>query len=112
MVWDDDTFMDLVERTVQYELMSLGNIYEAFTRWDGRAVVDFTHPRPHLSVNGRRLGGWPPLEGTRIGYDTVALALADGSIPRDRINHYYPEATPDAVADAVSFDQEVRAVAA
>ncbi|MDR2374402.1 MAG: DUF433 domain-containing protein [Bifidobacteriaceae bacterium] len=112
VVEGEDGFMDLVRSPGQYELMTLGDIYAPFTRWDGREVAAFSRPRPRLQVNARRLGGWPTLEDTRIGYDTVALALADGTIPISAIGRYYPGATEAAAEDAVLFDREVRAVRA
>lgn len=111
-VWTDDRWLDLVAQPGQYELRTLRDIYAPFTTNRGVEVVDFQHPRPHLEVDARRLGGWPVLEGTRINYDVAARAVDNVTIfPKD-VQRFYPGATEAAVDDALDFADQVNSVAA
>jgi uncharacterized protein (DUF433 family) len=56
------------------------------------------------------LGGWPTIAGTRVGFDTVAALMGDGSLSAEDVHHYYPSVPPVAVADAVSFADAIEAV--
>ena len=107
-VYTDEHWLDLVTAPGQYELYTLGDIYEPFTTYRGVEVVDFRRPRPHLEVDARRVGGWPVLENTRIGYDTVARAIDNVTLFAADVARFYPGVTEAAALDAVSFDDEVR----
>lgn len=104
----DEGFLDLVKRPGQYHLFSLSKIYEPFTAKSGKEVVDFRRPRQHLQVDARRLGGWPTIEGTRVGYDTIAAVVDGKSITAENVAHFYPGVTQVAAYDAIDFDRYVR----
>ncbi|MCT1710749.1 DUF433 domain-containing protein [Dietzia cinnamea] len=112
MVWTDDGYMDLVNRPGQVEFVTLADIFESFTNRAGREVVHFQRPRPHLRVDGGKLGGYPVIEHSRVPYDAVADLLAGGDVPVEEISEYYPRVTPAGALDAISFQQEVLEVGA
>jgi uncharacterized protein (DUF433 family) len=109
-VYDHQAWTDLVRKPGQPHLFSLDELFEPFINRSGQEVVDFRRPRKHLRVDGERLGGWPTIEGTRVGFDTVAALMEDGSLSAEDVHHYYPSVPPVAVADAVSFAEAVAAV--
>jgi uncharacterized protein (DUF433 family) len=110
VVSTDDGWLDLVAHPGQPELQfySLGDIYKPFTTNRGQPVADFRRPRKHLEIDVRRAGGWPVLENTRIGYDTIASAIDNVTIFPSTIARFYPGATEAAANDAISLDAEVR----
>ena len=58
----DEGYLDLVKKPGQYQLFNLAQIFEPFVAKSGENVVDFRRPREHLSVDARRLGGWPTID--------------------------------------------------
>lgn len=111
VVWTENRFMDLVENPGQFDLLTIDHVYRSFTNLQQRKVVDFEFPRKHLQVNPHRMGGWPTVRGTRVPYDAIADLVADGDISADEVPEYFPTVPPSAVADAVSFQQEVEEIA-
>ncbi|GGP48230.1 DUF433 domain-containing protein [Saccharothrix coeruleofusca] len=106
---DDERWTDLVRKPGQTHMFTLAEVFQPFTTRNGREVVDFTRPRGHLRVDANLLGGWPAIEGTRIGFDTVAALVEDGSLTAEDVHHYYPSVPVEAVPDAVSFADSVAA---
>jgi uncharacterized protein (DUF433 family) len=106
-VLDDQQWTDLVRNPGQSHLFTLAEVFAPFTAKNGREVVDFMRPRRRLQVDSERLGGWPTIEGTRVGFDTVASLMEDGSLTADDVHYYYPTVAVEAVADAVSFAEDV-----
>lgn len=100
--------VDLVEAPGQETLATLSDVFAPFTTHQGRDVASFTRPRSHLEVREHRLGGWPTIEQTRVPYDVVSDLVADGSVRPEQVTHFYPSVPADAVADAVSFAEEVK----
>ncbi|MDR1386910.1 MAG: DUF433 domain-containing protein [Propionibacteriaceae bacterium] len=107
-VWTDDGWLDLVKNHGQYELFRMSDIYKPFVTKYGTSVVDFRHPRPHLEVDARKVGGWPVLANTRIGYDVIATAAAGDALSARDVSKFYPGSTVEAIRDAIDFDAEVR----
>jgi uncharacterized protein (DUF433 family) len=105
---EEERYVDLVERPGHETLATLSDVFAPFTTRQGRNVVSFTSPRSQLEVREHRLGGWPTIRGTRIPYDSIADLVADGSVDAEGVRHYFPSVAPDAVADAVSFAEEVQ----
>jgi uncharacterized protein (DUF433 family) len=103
---EHDRAIDLVRRPGQEVLLSVEDAFAPFTNLQGRGVVDFRHPRPHVEVEQQRLGGWPTVAGTRVAYDTVAK-LVEGGIPPGDVERFYPSVTRAAAADAADFHAEV-----
>ncbi|WP_160094591.1 DUF433 domain-containing protein [Rhodococcus sp. T7] len=111
VVWNEDRFMDLVKNPGQFELVTINDVYRSFTNSSDRVVSDFEHPRENLSVAPDRIGGWPTIRGTRVPFDTIADLVADGDVTADEVPDFYPTVSPSAVADAVSFQEEVEGLA-
>lgn len=108
-VLDGEQWVDLVDHPGQLNVFSLADVFQPFTTLSGRPVADFREPRKHLRVKGGLLGGWPTIVGTRVGYDTVANLMEDGSLTAADVHHFYPTVPVEAVADAVSFAEDVAA---
>lgn len=102
--------MDLVQRPGQQILVSLDDVFSPFTNMQGREVVDFRRPRPSIEVRERRLGGWPTIAGTRVGYDAVANLLSDESMTAEEVEYFYPSVSAHAARQALEFDRSVRAL--
>lgn len=98
--------VDLVRKPGQQVLLSLEDAFAPFENLQGRNVVDFRHPRPHLEVKEHRLGGWPTVAETRVPYDTIAKLVTGGIAPAD-VARFYPSVDATAAADAADFHQEV-----
>lgn len=98
--------VDLVQRPGQRVLLSLSDVFAAFQTRQGRQVTDFRHPRPLLSVREARVGGWPTIARTRVGYDSVAKLVLGGVEPAE-VKRFYSSVTAEAARDAVDFYQEV-----
>lgn len=101
--------VDLVAHPGHEVLATLEDIFEPFATQGGHQVVSFTHPREHIAVRERRLGGWPTILGTRVPFDDVAALVADGSVSHESVARYFPTVDEAAVMDAVDFAAEVRA---
>ncbi|WP_434447733.1 DUF433 domain-containing protein [Lentzea sp. E54] len=104
---DDQQWTDLVRQPGQPHLFTLAEVFAPFTTQTGRKVVDFMRPRKRLQVDSERMGGWPTIAGTRVGFDTVANLMEDGSLTAEDVHYYYPSVAVEAVADAVSFAEDV-----
>jgi uncharacterized protein (DUF433 family) len=109
-VYSHEEWTNLVRKPGHPHLFSLDELFASFTNRTGQEVVDFRRPRRHLRVDAERLGGWPTIAGTRVGFDTVAALMGDGSLSAEDVHHYYPSVPPVAVADAVSFADAIEAV--
>lgn len=94
----------VMERVLMHDVLG------PFTTQDGRAVPALSKPRPRLAVDPRVLGGYPVIAGTRVPYDAVA-SLAQDEAPPAEISSIYPSIDPEAIDDAVSFAEQVAAVA-
>lgn len=110
LIDDDGRGIDLVAQPGHETIATLEDILQPFTTKSGRDVADFRHPRPHLEVREGRIGGWPTIAATRIPYDQVASLVAGGDITPEQVPLFYPTVRPEAVADAVDFEAEVRSV--
>lgn len=85
-------------------------LFNEFTDWRQRPVVNFQRPSAHIEVNPRRLGGWPTIEGTRIPYDLISSLVDGDSVTVDEVDHYYPGISQVQARDAIRFDDRVKAV--
>ncbi|MCV7049218.1 DUF433 domain-containing protein [Mycobacterium heidelbergense] len=106
-VWTDNGFMDIVRNPGQYHIYLLEDIFRPFVNKRGQKVADFEAPRPRISVDPHRLGGWPTIAGTRVPYDTVASALRGGDLNPKDLRFYYPGVSKAAAKDALDFANEV-----
>ena len=105
----DDEGIDLVKRKGQRLLMTLDDVFSPFQNLQGNAVVDFRRPAPDIAVREQRMGGWPTIDGTRVGYDTVAnLQRGDDPMTPEEVNYFYPTVSPTAAEHALAFDTVVR----
>jgi uncharacterized protein (DUF433 family) len=98
--------VDLVRQRGQQWILRLKDLFDEFETKSGARVVSLVHPRPHLEVREQRLSGWPTILGTRVPYDAVAL-MAEGGTTAERVQYFYPQATREAIADAVDLHREV-----
>ena len=98
--------VDLVRRPGQHLLLTLEDVFAPFTNLQGREVIDFRKPRPRLEVRQQRLGGWPTIEHSRVGYDSVAKLVIGGVAPED-VGRFYPGVGALAAAEAADFQAEV-----
>ena len=103
--------LDLEHRpgTVLDEVL-MRDVLAPFETRSGRVVPALEHPRPRLAVDPTVLGGYPVIAGTRVPFDVVA-ALAEDELEPDEIADAYPSIDREAIGDAVSFAQQVAAVA-
>jgi uncharacterized protein (DUF433 family) len=95
--------------TVLEEIL-MHDVLEPFETSGGRLVPALEHPRPRIAVNPRVLGGYPVIAGTRIPFDVVA-SLAEDELEPGEIAAVYPSIDQEAVGDAVSFAEQVAAIA-
>lgn len=109
----DDDVLDLThdvgQALVKYTFEEL---FEEFSDWRNRPVVNFQRPSEHIEVNPRRLGGWPTIDGTRVPYDLVSNLVDGDSVFLEEVDDYYPGVSPAQVRDAIAFNNRVQAVAA
>jgi uncharacterized protein (DUF433 family) len=101
--------LDQQPGTVLQEVL-MRDVLEPFETTDGRVVPALQRPRPRIAVNPAILGGYPTIAGTRVPFDVVA-ALARDELEPGEIVAVYPSVDLEAVADAVSFAQQVADVA-
>ena len=83
----------------------------AFINFRKQEVPSFTAPAPHICVNPARIGGWPAIEGTRIGYDVIADLAGAQDPDVEYVIEYYPGLTTSAVESAIEFNRQVEAIA-
>lgn len=103
--------MDLVVSPGQTFDVGLWEIFEPFTNFRGEDVVSFLNPAPHLEVKAGRLGGWPTISATRIGYDQVAALLrGPEALDTSEVSEFYPLVSAAAAQDALTFDDRVKSV--
>ncbi|WP_237563217.1 DUF433 domain-containing protein [Arthrobacter sp. H-02-3] len=103
--------IDLSRTPGQLMLFSLTEIFEPYTNMQNRSVVDFRRPRPHIEIDRERLGGWPTIEDTRIGYDIICNLVDGVTIRVEDVEYYYPTVSAEAAKDAVELDRMIRSVA-
>ncbi|WP_409338137.1 DUF433 domain-containing protein [Corynebacterium phoceense] len=108
-VWTEDGFMDLSERYKgQFEFYSLEDIYAPFMNRYNKQVPDFRNPMPNLSVDPRRMGGYPTIKDSRVPYSDVAELYMLGELEPGEISDFYPNITDEAARDALSFHNQVQ----
>lgn len=101
--------MNLSSQEGQYRVFRFGEIWEPYTNFKGNTVPALKHPRPGLTVDPERLGGWPTIGESRIGYDHIAGLIDGDTITVDDIPYYYPNVSAKQAADALSLFEEVKA---
>lgn len=101
--------MNLSNQEGQYRIFRFGEIWEPYINFKGHQVPALAHPRPGLTVDPDRLGGWPTIGNSRIGYDHIAGLIDGDTITVDDIPYYYPSVSPEQAADALSLFEEVKA---
>lgn len=103
--------IDLVKYPGARTLFTFEEMNEAFVNFRKQEVPSFTAPAPHICVDPARIGGWPAIEGTRIGYDTIADFAGVEDPDVDYVLEYYPYLTVSAVESAVEFNKQIEAIA-
>lgn len=107
----DGQLLDLEDQpgTVLEEVL-MADVLAPFETRSGRRVPALEHPRPRIAVDPAVLGGYPVVMGTRVPFDVVASLAKDDVAPTE-IAAVYPSIDREAVGDAVSFAEQVAAVA-
>lgn len=95
--------------TVLAEVL-MADVLDAFETKAGNVVPPLRSPRPRIAVDPAVLGGYPMIAGTRVPFDVVA-ALAADDVQADEIAQVYPSVDQEAIGDALSFAEQVAAVA-
>lgn len=117
--WDGDTIfigtedgraVDLLKRVGQPMVFSFEDMLASFANFKQAAVPDFQRPGEHLEVRPGRLGGWPTIEGTRVGYDEVAQLVDYETVFPADVALYYPTVSAEAAIGAINFARRVEAV--
>lgn len=82
----------------------LAELVDVFGEFEGRVgqVLPFQRPVAGVLVDPEIRGGFPVIDGTRIGYDQVAGLMAD-SVPAEKIPQFFPSVTADAARAAQRF---------
>lgn len=101
--------VDLVRKPGQRLLLNLEDVFAPFENLQGAEVVDFRRPKPHLEVREGRLGGWPTVENTRVGFDSVAKLLVGDEVAPEDVCRFYPSVTPEGARDAKELYDMVEA---
>lgn len=74
----------------------------------GEPGVDLRRPRPRLRIVPGKVAGEPHLVGSRLTTRSIA-GLADRGFSLDLIAELYPTEDPEALADALDLEAELRA---
>lgn len=97
---EDERSVDLVRKPGQRAVMNLEDVFAPFRTRRGADVVDFLRPRANLEVKEARMGGWPTIKDTRVGFDSVARLLDGDDIAPEDVQRFYPNVTPEGAVDA------------
>lgn len=101
IVVDGDEAIDLLRQPGHTVIAELVDVFDEF---EGRVghVLPLQRPLPGVAVNPEVLGGFPAIEGTRVGYDQVAGLMAD-NVSADEISRFFPSVTAEAARAAQEF---------
>ncbi|MEW2483620.1 DUF433 domain-containing protein [Mycobacterium sp. NPDC049093] len=107
---EDDRAIDLVKIPGQVVIAGLEQVFEPFRNFKDKPVSAFLRPRHEVDLEPGRMGGWPCIRGTRVGYDTVAsLQRGPRGVPACEVHNFFPGVSEAAATDALDWDDEVRA---
>lgn len=106
---ETDQILNLSKQNGQYRIFKLSEIWGSFTNFNGETVPPLEHPRPGITVNPERLGGWPTVGNSRIGYDLIANLVDGTTVTIEDIKHFYPTVSTSQAEDAIDLYKQVRA---
>lgn len=106
---EDGVTVNLTGTVGQGRAFSFGEVWGPFKNFKEEEVPALQNPRPNLEVDEERLGGWPTVSGTRIGFDTIAGFIDNDTVTPDDIHYFFPSVTAEAAHDAVSLMEAVNA---
>ncbi|MER7213236.1 DUF433 domain-containing protein [Streptosporangium sp. NPDC000239] len=98
---EDEEAIDLLKRPGNSVLAELVDVFGEFEGRVGQ-VLPFQRPVAGVLVDPEVRGGFPVVEGTRVGYDQVAGLMAD-SVPAEKISQFFPSVTTEAARAAQQF---------
>ena len=101
VVVDGDEAIDLLRKPGHSLIAELVDVFEEFEGRVGQ-VLPFQHPVPGVAVDPEIRGGFPVIEGTRVGYDQIAGLMAD-DVPAEEISRFFPSVTAEAARAAQQF---------
>ena len=107
----DAEAINLVRSPGARTLFTFEEMNKAFINFRKQEVPSFTAPAPHICVDPARIGGWPAIEGTRIGYDVIADLAGTQNPDVEYVLEYYPDLTASAVESAIEFNRQIEAIA-
>lgn len=105
----DGQIIEIGKTAGQYRAFTLQEIWKPFKNFKNEQVPSLERPREELRIVEGRLGGWPTVGESRIGFDVIANMIDGKSITPENISHFYPGVTPKAARDALDFMQAVQA---
>lgn len=106
---EDGSVLNLTGQTGQYRAFNFGEVWEPFRNFKDEEVPALERPRAELRVLEGRLGGWPTVGESRIGFDVIAGFIDGVTVTVDNISHFYPTVTRQAAEDAIDFMRAVEA---
>lgn len=102
--------IDLVDAPGQEVIAGLEQVFQPFDNFKDKPVGAFLRPRTEVDLDPGRMGGWPCIRGTRVGYDTIAsLQRGPRGVPPEDVQVFFPGVSAAAAEDALDWDNEVRA---
>lgn len=107
---DSGQIVDLVKHPGNAVDATFEDVFRSFRNFKDAVVVDFKQPSEHVSVDLRKLGGWPTITGTRVPYDLIANLVDSNTVLPEDVDDFYPNVSAAAARDALSFSETVAAI--
>lgn len=104
---DDGSAMDLVGTPGKTQLFPFEDALGLFHNFKNQEVRPLEAPAEGISIQLRRMGGWPTIEGTRVPYDSIADLVDYQTVWPNDVEHYYPQVSATQAEQAIAFNHEV-----
>lgn len=103
-----DEAINLNAAGFQPTLFTFEEMFGEFENWKKQTIAPLFKPESHVEVRLGRLGGWPTIAGTRVGYDVISNLVDHETIYPEDVSYYYPTVSAEAAESALRFDARVR----